>query len=75
MLKNGTKRTRADDTIILMQDEVEGVRNMNLLLYLFEQMLGLKINFQKSEVIMVMRVEDKGSLYADMLNCHMAHDP
>lgn len=37
----------ADDTIILMQDTVEEVRNMKLLLYLFEQMSGLKINFEK----------------------------
>lgn len=58
----------ADDTIILMQGRVEKVRNMKLLLYLFEQMSGLKINFMKSEVLMVLHDDERGNLYAFMLN-------
>lgn len=65
----------ADDTIILMQDNVEEVRNMKLLLYLFEQMSGLKNNFEKSEILMVMHDDDKGNLYADMMNCQYGSWP
>jgi hypothetical protein len=38
----------ADDTILCMKHELEGARNMKLLLYLFEMIAGLKINFSKS---------------------------
>ena len=43
----------ADDTIISLKDSRENAQNMKLLLYLYENMSGLKINFDKSEVIMV----------------------
>ena len=43
----------ADDTIICLKNDVEKARNMKLLLYLNEVMSGLKINFGKSEVILV----------------------
>ena len=43
----------ADDTILCLKDEVEVARNTKLLLYLFKEMSGLKINFDKSEVVMV----------------------
>jgi hypothetical protein len=34
-------------------DEIQGARNLKLLLYLFEAISGLKVNFQKTEVLMV----------------------
>jgi len=37
----------ADDTIIYLKDDLEMARNMKLLLYLYEVMSGLKINFSK----------------------------
>lgn len=40
----------ADDTVILFRDDVEIDRNVKLDLYLFENMSGLKINFDKSEL-------------------------
>jgi hypothetical protein len=42
-----------DDTILCLDHNLEGARNMKLLLYLFEQMAGLKINFDKSELLMI----------------------
>jgi hypothetical protein len=42
---------------------------MKLLLYLFENMSGLKINFNKSEVIMVSEDESKALAYSNMFNC------
>ena len=37
----------ADDTIICLKDDFEIARNMKLLLYLYEQMSGLKVKFSK----------------------------
>jgi hypothetical protein len=37
----------ADDTILLIQDNLEQARNLKLMLYIFEAMSSLKINFEK----------------------------
>jgi acyl CoA:acetate/3-ketoacid CoA transferase beta subunit len=37
----------ADDTILCLDEEEDKARNVKLLLYMFEQMAGLKINFEK----------------------------
>jgi hypothetical protein len=39
----------ADDTILFMEHDLEKVLNMKLVLCIFEQLSGLKINFHKSE--------------------------
>ena len=39
-----------DDTILFMEHDLEHAQNMKLLLYAFEQLSGLKINFHKSEL-------------------------
>lgn len=43
----------ADDIIICLENNLEGARNTKWLLYLYEAMSGLKINFLKSEIVMV----------------------
>jgi hypothetical protein len=40
----------ADDTIIFLDHDLEAVKNLKLLLCAFEQLLGLKINYHKSEI-------------------------
>lgn len=65
----------ADDTIIFLKHDVEGARNMKLLLYLYEMMAGLKINFNKSEVIMVNDSDNWGVVYADIFNCQSGMFP
>ena len=37
----------ADDTIICLKENVDNARNMKLLLYTFELISGLKINFSR----------------------------
>ena len=49
----------ADDTIVCLKDDLEVARNMKLLLYLYEMMSGLRINFAKSEVILINGDEGK----------------
>jgi hypothetical protein len=41
----------ADDTLIFMEDDLEKAKNLKLLLCAFEQLFGLKINFNKSEIL------------------------
>lgn len=42
----------ADDTIICLEEDIEMAKNLKLL-YLYEMMSGLEINFGKSEVVMI----------------------
>jgi hypothetical protein len=49
----------ADDTILLLQDVAQQAVNLKLLLYIFESMSGLKINFEKSEVMMILEDDNK----------------
>lgn len=59
----------ANDTIVFVKYDGDSARNMKLLLYLFEGITGLKINFYKSEVMIVMEDSDKCKFYVDMFNC------
>lgn len=43
----------ADDTVICFEHDKDAAINLKLLLYVFELMSGLKINFLKSEVLCV----------------------
>ena len=54
-----------------MQDAV----NMKLLLYIYEMIAGLKINFNKSEVIMINDEENWGQTYAELFNCQIGLFP
>lgn len=48
---------------------------MKLLLYLFEMLAGLKINFSKSEIFMVNDEGNWGHVYADLFNCQVGLFP
>jgi len=65
----------ADDTIICLKDDIVVARNMKLLLYLYEVMSGLKINFAKSEIIMINGDNDKHMVYVDLFNCQTGMYP
>ena len=41
----------ADDTVLCIEHDPDKAVNLKLLLYIFELMCGLKINFQKSEIL------------------------
>jgi hypothetical protein len=61
----------ADDTIVYLEHDVEKAKNVKLLLYMFEQMLGLKINFEKSEIVLVGGDNSIAMSYADIFNCQI----
>lgn len=65
----------ADDTVICFEHDKEAAINLKLLLYLFELMSGLKINFMKSEILCVGGGDEIISFYADLFNCNIGHFP
>jgi hypothetical protein len=65
----------ADDKILCLKDDMEMTRNVKLLLYLFEQMSGLRINFEKSEVLLVGGDDNLAVTYAEAFNCQIGAFP
>ena len=65
----------ADDTIICIEDDVDKAVNLKLLLYMFEMMSGLKVNFQKSEILTVGGDENVVNKYAEIFNCEVGSFP
>jgi hypothetical protein len=52
----------ADDTILFMKHDIEKARNLKLILSAFEQLLGLKSNFHKSELFCFGEAHDQAQL-------------
>ena len=65
----------ADDTIVCLQDDITKAQNMKLLLYFFELMSGLKINFSKSEIILIHGDDFLEIQYAELFNCQIGSFP
>jgi hypothetical protein len=65
----------ADNTILFIQDDMESARNLKLLLYIFESMSGLKINFEKSEVLLIQNDHAKLQIYTELFNCQAGSWP
>jgi hypothetical protein len=65
----------ADDTIVCFKDDWEMARNTKILLYLYEMMSGLKINFDKTEVVMIRGDNTKVAQYAQIFNCQIGSLP
>jgi hypothetical protein len=59
----------ADDTMIFIEADRQSIANVKFLLYCFENMSGLKINYQKSEVIGIGISEIECATVANLLNC------
>ena len=65
----------ADDTIIFMEHDLAKARNMKLLLCLFEQLSGLKINFHKSELFCFGRAKYEQEAYKQLFGCELGSMP
>ena len=53
-----------DDTIFCFEDDLEGARNLKIILCVFEHLTGLKINILKSEVYCFGEAEVRQKEYA-----------
>ncbi|KAK1669324.1 hypothetical protein QYE76_057483 [Lolium multiflorum] len=65
----------ADDTLILIQNSDEDIANLKFLLMCFEDMSGLKINYHKSEVIVMGQSARDQNHSANKLNCKLGAFP
>ena len=59
----------ADDTVFVFEDSREGARNLKFVLYMFEHLSGLKINFHKSEIFCFGKAKDKVEDYMTIFTC------
>jgi hypothetical protein len=71
----------ADDTLIFMDHDLAMAENIKLLLLAFEQVLGLRINYHKSELFYFGQARDVDSHYINLFECkrgisfHISWDP
>ena len=65
----------ADDTILFMKHDLEKVVNMKLILFLFEQLSGLKINFHKSKILCFGKAKDLEGTYRNIIGCEAGYLP
>lgn len=65
----------ADDTILFIKVGDDNVRVLKFLLFCFEEMSGMKINYQKSEVYVLGVDKEEEIRIANMLNCKVGTMP
>ena len=65
----------ADDTVIMVGGDPDSIRNLKFLLYCFEWMTGLKINYPKSEMITFGMDDSEQQHIANTLNCNVGKMP
>jgi hypothetical protein len=65
----------ADDTLIVLQGDVEQAKCLKQILDDFACTTGLKINFSKSTFVPINLSEQEGKNIADVLNCKVASFP
>jgi hypothetical protein len=64
-----------DDMILFMEHDLEKAKNLKLILSAFEQLLGLKINFHKSELYCFGEAHEHAQLYAELFGCNQGEFP
>jgi hypothetical protein len=64
-----------DDTVIMIDGSDNSITNLKILLYCFEWLSGLKINYHKSEVILFGFNQEDKERKANMLNCRLGELP
>jgi hypothetical protein len=65
----------ADDTIIFLDLDYQTILHAKFLLYCFENMSGLEINYQKSEVLVLGSSEEESNRVAGIFNCKVGQLP
>jgi hypothetical protein len=65
----------ADDMVLLLDYDEDSFAAVKILLYCFEAMSGLKINYQKSEVFGVGLDPDQIRRVANIFNCNVGKFP
>jgi hypothetical protein len=59
----------ADDTILLLEDDLKKTKNLKMVLGAFEKLSCLKINFHKSELFSFGETRERVAEYVDLFGC------
>ena len=59
----------ADDTLLFLENKLEKANNLKWLLICFEQMSGMKINYDKSDLLTIGLEEDEANCFAKIFCC------
>jgi hypothetical protein len=65
----------ADDTIFVMDNNLNQARNIKLILSAFERISSLKINFYMSEILCFGQVKDEEQQYEQLFGCGIGSYP
>ena len=65
----------ADDTILFLEHDLDKAVNMKIILSMFEQLSGLKINFHKSELFCFGKAKDVQNEYCQIFGCGIGELP
>jgi hypothetical protein len=65
----------ANDTILFMEHDLAKAINMKLILCIFKQLSGLKINFHKSEIFCFGKAKDMEQQYKQIFGCESGSLP
>jgi hypothetical protein len=70
------KQLYVDDTILFVDKEEELARNLKWTLTCFEMMSGMRINYNKSELVPINPVgNEESQRYADIFGCPVGDFP
>ena len=64
-----------DETILIMDHNLEKAVNLKLILCIFEQLSGLKINFHKSEIFCFGKAKEEEEQYRQIFGCESGSLP
>ena len=59
----------ADDTLLFLENNLEKANNLKWLLICFEQMSGMKINYDKSDLLTIGLEENEANCFAKIFCC------
>jgi hypothetical protein len=65
----------ADDTILFLDDDFERAKGLKVVLNAFEKLLGLKINFHKSELFCFGETRERSGDYVRLFGCKEGEFP
>jgi hypothetical protein len=65
----------ADDTLLFLENNLEKANNLKCLLICFEQMSGMKINYNKSDLLTIVLEEDEANRFAKIFCCKRSDFP
>jgi len=65
----------ADDTVIFLDHDIDLAKNIKLLLCVFEQLSGLKINYHKSDIFCFGQARECEEQYSQLFGCKLGQLP